>query len=420
MAPKTGAKVVRRRADGSSKTNKTANPVAPRNFEFCGIKEKCQSCQFVNDPYTKNLNEKFYKGVELLKEEELLSSAKVVGVTSSPKQLAYRTHAKLAVRADSTSESGLAIGLYQPGTHTAVDLSYCPIHTRAIGKLIRSLHKRIPEVGLTPYNEQTGEGTLRYITLRNAHLTDELMLTFVVTKDAKEELKRLTKILRLDEHILTSVHMNINESTGNAIYGEQTVRLAGTDKLRESICGLKFEVSPTAFFQVNPWQATNLYRRVEQIAGYTENAVAWDLYCGSGPISMLLASSGYNVVGIEENPFAVEDGKVNVRRNGLENKVSFVTGRVEDKQLDIPEWSKSPSLIVCNPSRRGIAEQTRDHLKSVLAQDKPIFVYVSCELETMARDIKDLIKSGHKLRQVEAFDMFAQTDKLEWIAVLTK
>ena len=161
---------------------------------------------------------------------------------------------------------------------------------------------------------------------------------------------------------------------------------------------------------MNPWQAINLYRRVQQLAGNADGAVAWDLYSGAGPISMLLASSGYKVAGIEENPFAVEDGKVNLRRNDLEDKVSFITGRVEDKQTDIPNWAQSPSPIVCNPSRRGIAEETRNYLSSVLNHEKSLFIYVSCEIETMARDIKDLQKSGHKLRQVEAFDMFAQTD----------
>ena len=243
----------------------------------------------------------------------------------------------------------------------------------------------------------------------------------MTTKNIKDDLKRLTKMMRLiEEHSIFSVHMNINDSEGNAIYGSETIRIAGAEKLRESLCDLKFEISPTAFFQVNPWQAINLYRRVQQLAGNADGAVAWDLYSGAGPISMLLASSGYKVAGIEENPFAVEDGKVNLRRNDLEEKVSFITGRVEDKQTDIPNWAQSPSLIVCNPSRRGIAEETRNYLSSVLNHEKSLFIYVSCEIETMARDIKDLQKSGHKLRQVEAFDMFAQTDKLEWIAVLSK
>ena len=132
------------------------------------------------------------------------------------------------------------------------------------------------------------------------------------------------------------------------------------------------------------------------------------------PISMLLAQTGFKVLGIEENPQAIDDAKVNLKRNDLVDKVSFISGRVEDTHEKIPSWASSPSLIVCNPSRRGIAERTRTFLTRKLHDEKAIFVYVSCEVESMVRDICDLIKSGHTLRQLEAFDMFAQTDKLEW------
>lgn len=391
------------------------------SFEHCSIKEVCKSCTYINDPYQGKLDEKFNVGLEKLCSKKLLDSARVIGVTPSPRPYAYRTHAKLAVRKDIKSKSGLSIGLYEPKTHNVVDMSYCPVHTRAIGKIIRTLHRLIPESGLTPYCEKTNSGILRYISLRTNHLTEEMMLTFVVTENVKDLIRALAKILKgLEEHVISSVHMNINQSTGNAIYGETTIKISGNEKLRESICDLKFEISPTAFFQINPWQAINLYRRVEQISGLSNGSVAWDLYSGSGQISMVLARSGYKVVGIEENPQAVLDGLVNLRRNSLEQSVEFITGRVEDEQLNLPAWASSPEVIVCNPSRRGIASSSRDFLKETLKKSRSVFVYVSCELDTMMRDIEDLQECGHKLRQIEAFDMFAQTDKLEWLAVLTK
>jgi 23S rRNA (uracil1939-C5)-methyltransferase len=247
------------------------------------------------------------------------------------------------------------------------------------------------------------------------------MVVFVVTAAKKDELKQIVSLLRLDEHKINSAHMNINADMTNAIFGSESVRIAGTDKLRETICDLKFEISPSAFFQVNPWQAINLYRRVEQIAGEVDNdAYAWDLYCGGGQIAMILARLGYKVVAIEENPAAILDGETNARRNALQDRIEFIAGRVEDVQHTIPPGAAYPDLIVVNPSRRGIAKESRDRIKNVLANSpRTRLIYVSCDVETLARDLVDFVASGHKVRQVEAFDMFAQTDKLEWVAVLT-
>jgi 23S rRNA (uracil1939-C5)-methyltransferase len=176
-----------------------------------------------------------------------------------------------------------------------------------------------------------------------------------------------------------------------------------------------------AFFQVNPWQASNIYRRIQQIAG-TEagQSVAWDLYCGVGMISMLLSQSGFRTLGIEENPQAIRDAQRNVVRNDLPNQPSFIAGRVEDLVDDLPGWAKSPKLIVVNPSRRGIAAPVRQALCSLLKQHPDCkLVYLSCEVTSLARDLQDLTKSGRTIRQVEGYDMFPYTDKMEWLTVLT-
>jgi 23S rRNA (uracil1939-C5)-methyltransferase len=215
--------------------------------------------------------------------------------------------------------------------------------------------------------------------------------------------------------------MNIHAGSGNAIFGEVTQRLSGNDRLRERLCDLNFEIGPTAFFQVNPWQAALMYRRVEQLAGLASpGGVAWDLYCGIGQISMMLARQGFRVFGVEENPAAVEDAKLNSRRNGLDERTTFLAARVEDSETDFPAWARKPEVIVVNPSRRGLHESARSHLAHVLRQSPDTrLIYVSCEVETMARDLAAMRHAGFRLRQVEAFDMFAHTDNLEWLAVMT-
>jgi 23S rRNA (uracil1939-C5)-methyltransferase len=392
-------------------------------YSECLIKDVCQSCKYVNLDYTTSLQEKYQAGIKHLAANKVINSARHLPPEPSPRKLAYRSVAKLAVRPkkDATQEDRFAIGLFQPNSHKVIEIGQCPLHVPAIGRFIRALNFHLNHSSLQPWDEKSRLGDLRYVVVRASHLTQELMVVFVVSSAKREELKQIVSLLRLDEHKINSAHMNVNAAETNAIFGPETLRIAGTDKLRETICDLNFEISPSAFFQVNPWQAINLYRRIEQIAGeVATNSYAWDLYCGGGQIAMMLGRLGYNVIAIEENPAAVLDGEANARRNALHSRIQFIAGRVEDVQNTIPPGASYPDLIVVNPSRRGIAKESRDLIKNVLANSpKTRLIYVSCEVESLARDLVDIVSSGHKVRQVEAFDMFAQTDKLEWIAVLT-
>lgn len=424
-------------------------PVLPRNvyrrgeqsgraqtretFETCAIKAMCGTCKYVNLDYNEGLSEKHQKGLAVLKDAGVLGAARQLAPARSPRTYEYRSLFKLAVRPVREGRSILrpgkpdaapnrfAIGLFEQGSHDVVDMDDCPLHTFPLKRLLRDLRAELNASPITPYDEAAHTGQLRYLAARAAHLTGELMLTFVVTENLKVELKRLIANLQRKGHKINSAHMNVNAEKGNAIFGPKTDRIAGAEGLRERVCDLDFEIGPTSFFQVNPWQAIQLYRRIEQIAGQTASpAVAWDLYCGTGQISLILARLGYRVLGIEENAKAVEDAGENARRNKLDENAQFLASRVEDAQRLIPTWAKSPELIVVNPSRRGLAESTRKHLRELLEKHpKARFIYVSCEVETLARDLKELTQSGFSLRQIEPFDMFPQTDNMEWLAVLS-
>ena len=388
----------------------------------------CGSCVLVNTSYEPSLQAKFHKGLKFLEAAKLLDTAQVLGVNEAPRRLGYRTLVKLAVRpkvskyGDSEMDR-FAIGLFEPGTHAVMDeVEHCPIHAPALRALLRDLRLALNESPLQPWNEATGAGDVRYLVARSSHVTNELMLTFVVRDpSAKVHLQRVISRLKREEHKLASTQMNINSESGNAIFGAVTVRLTGNDRLRERICDLNFEIGPTAFFQINPWQASVMYRRVEQLAGgAAPGGVAWDLYCGIGQMSLIMARQGYRVFGIEENAAAVADAALNAKRNELEAKTEFLAARVEDSETAMPSWAQKPEVIVVNPSRRGLHETARTHLAHVLRQNPDTrFLYVSCEVETLARDLAVLRQAGFRLRQVEAFDMFAHTDNLEWLAVMT-
>jgi len=411
--------------------NGRINPVATlRNISnlatlgTCPVKQDCGACAFVNTDYDASLAEKFKRGLGILEQGKLLEGAKVLPPLASPRQLGYRTLFKLAVRPSESAEpeSRFALGLFKPGTHKlGPELTRCPIHVQPLARLIRDLKSALDASPLKPFDEQTASGDVRYVVARSAHLTGELMVTFVVSSPVRMELQRIVSKLKAREHKIHAAFMNIHSGDGNAIFGGETVHLFGAKGLRERLCELDFEVGPTAFFQINPWQASNLYRRVEQVAGTgSSKSVAWDLYCGIGQISLLLARAGFRTLGVEENPSAIEDARINAVKNSLSERAEFITARVEASESLFPKWASAPNIIVVNPSRRGLHEDARAHIAHVLRTNPQCrFVYVSCEVETMARDLAVLTGAGFHIRQVEAFDMFAQTDNLEWMAVLT-
>ena len=429
-----GSPKIMRKAGFSGKLHRGAViDAATDSATTCAIKAQCGSCVYVNTNYGESLRKKFELGMSVLKNAGVIETAQILDPLPSPTPLGYRSYFKLAVRPATSAQKAaaereglnrrFAIGLFEPGTHkVSVDMRDCPVHTRPLTNLLKSLEAEVENSPIQPWNETTKTGDLRYIAARAAHLTGEVMLTFVMANPHKNELVKLVNRLRRMGHKINSAYMNINNTTGNAIFGSESVLLAGTASLRERVCDLDIEISPLAFFQVNPWQANNLYRRVEMHAGRARSGeVAWDLYTGTGQMALLLARSGYKSLGIEEVESATVDATRNAQRNNLSDRAKFVAARVEDSESLVPEWAQTPKVIVVNPSRRGLHEGARSHLTHVLrSQPNSKFIYVSCDVETLARDLKALTTSGYRVRQVEAFDMFAQTDKLEWLAVLTK
>lgn len=397
-----------------------------RKKVLCSLGQNCCAYQFIHGDYADSLQQKYESGLTQLREENLTENTHIVSPQASPKKLGYRCHAKLAVRPSAAAINNdevsgrFAIGMFQPKSHKVVDISYCPLHKSSINRLIKDLKECLDRSSIEPYDENEHTGDLRYLAVRASHHTDQLMLTFVcLNENSKQPLKNLVLELRSKDHLISSAHININPERTNTIFGSLSKRLVGADRLREQLCDLSFEIGPSSFFQVNPWQAENVYRRVAALAGQdSRHSVAWDLYCGTGQISMLLAANGFRVIGIEENPQATRDAQKNVLRNQLDNPPTFMAGRVEAVYDALPSWADEPKVIVVNPSRGGLSEEILTFLNERLTSTGAQLIYVSCEIKTLTRDLKALTAGSRQLVHLESFDMFPYTEKMEWLAVL--
>jgi len=187
----------------------------------------------------------------------------------------------------------------------------------------------------------------------------------------------------------------------------------GQEFLTEEILGLKFKLSPLAFLQVNPLQTRKLYSTALDWAGITKESQVWDLYSGIGTITLVLAQKAYKVWGIEENPYAVEDARINVELNHIFN-VEFLQGKVEDVLLQVPG---SPDVVVLDPPRAGVHRRVLDRLIEVKPER---IIYVSCDHGTLARDLGILQRAGYTVKKVQPVDMFPWTQHVETVVLMSR
>jgi len=394
-----------------------------RSKDPCPIQDACRICPYVNQDYDSSLSEKSQKELALLKKAGLLESAKVDRSVPSPRKLGFRTVFKLAVRRNPEKQSGgrFRLGLFDPGTHRiGPELTPCPLHQSVLRKLLKEIHVVLNESSLEPYSESDQTGDIRYVIARTNQTGDQLMVTWVVTRPLQREILDLTEKLKQREITIDVSAMNINSDPGNSIWGEETVLLSQEKFIYEKMMGLSFCLGPTSFFQVNPWQAENIYLRIEQMARRLEKKnCAWDLFSGVGPIACVLGRLFKKTVSLEENSESTLFTQKNAKLNDLENKVEVLTGLVEKRLGDFPEEFQNPDLIVANPSRRGIHQQARDLIVSALkSQPGSEFIYLSCDIDSLKRDLSYFKSAGIALVELQGFDMHAQSSQMEWLGRL--
>ncbi len=251
--------------------------------------------------------------------------------------------------------------------------------------------------------------------LRNSK-AGKWMVVFVTNGPLFEEAKVLTNLLIEKHPEVVSVIQNMNRARGNRVLGYENKILFGTGTIEDSIGNLKFELSPLSFFQVNPIQTDVLYKQALTFAELKGDETVVDVYCGIGTISLFLAQKAKKVVGVEIVDVAIEDAKVNAKRNNL-NNTEFHTGKAEEVLPKLFEKGLRADVVVVDPPRKGCEQVV---LETIANMNPKRIVYVSCKPSTLARDLKILSDLGYKTEKVQPVDMFPHTMHVETVALLKK
>jgi len=311
----------------------------------------------------------------------------------------------------------LTVGLHEAERYDRVlDVERCLLQSERMNALLDESRRFFIEHGLTAYEQDSGEGLLRFLMLREGRGTDEAMVNVVTSSPAVSELEPLAGRLAARVKETASVVMNVNPKKASVAVGIEEHLLGGRDHIRESVGGLSFQVSANSFFQTNSAQAERLFTIVLEAAALTGGETVFDLYAGTGAISLLLAQRSRWVYGVEVAQAAVDDAARNAAANGIAN-CTFLAGEVRFVLPELIAQGVTAQVVVADPPRAGF------HPKALatLARLAPArIIYVSCNPATLARDLGDLARAGYRVEWVQPVDMFPHTPHIEAVARLER
>ncbi len=378
----------------------------------CKVERDCLGCPLIGMKYGDQLLFKQQRVANALKEQGLLDEVTVPPVLPAEAPFGYRASAKLTF---ARNRDKVLIGLYKRGTHEVIDSPDCPVHHPLINKIVAVVRDEVQRQGISVYNPKHQRGLLRYLLVRVSPTSGKALVTFVSNFYDLQQLPKLAKWLTRKVPEVIGVHQNINSSTGNVIMGDKTVKLLGLPDLIETCGAVRLRIAPESFFQINTLQAANIYALVRKWANLSKQDAAIDLYCGIGGIALHLGKDAWQVEGIEYVKEAVRNAAENAQLNKINNCRFFAGDAAEELQKHAGQ--KPLALVTVNPPRKGCEEEVLQTLSELRPKQ---IIYVSCDPDSLCRDLKILINNGYKIKQLQPVDMFPQTSHIETVVQLSR
>ena len=380
---------------------------------FCPHFGDCGGCIYQNVDYSDQLKIK-EDIVKKLLEKEGIRDYEFLGIVKSPKEHGYRNKMEYTFGKD--KEGNEVLGLHRKGRfYEVVMTDKCNIVDDDFLKALNLTFDYAIKKGLPFYDKKTHKGFLRHLVVRKASKAGEILLNIVTTTQLEHDFKELIEIYKnVDfESRLVGVLHTQNDSWSDAVVCEKLNVLYGKDYLIEELLGLKFKISAFSFFQTNSYGAEKLYETVREFAGDVSDKIVFDLYSGTGTIGIIMAPMAKKVIGIELVEEAVMSARENAELNGLKN-CTFIAGDVSKKLKEIKEM---PDVVIVDPPRSGINPKA---LEDIIKFNPQKVVYVSCNPESLARDLKIFSEGGYKVDKVKCVDMFPYTYHVETVVLMER
>jgi 23S rRNA (uracil1939-C5)-methyltransferase len=383
----------------------------------CQIARDCGGCEWLSVPYPIQLRRKQEEVAGLLSqmvESDGGEVREIVGMEGEP--LAYRH--KAATPYAHAGRGHIACGFYARGSHRIVRCNECLVEDPRARKILNAVGRAAESQHIPAYNEDKGTGVLRHAVVRCGYATDDVLLTVVTNVDRLRKPQAFVDAVLNAAPEVTSIVQNVNTRRTNAILGYKNFTLFGDGIMHDKLLGCTFEIGPTSFYQTNPAQTEVLYRLAIEGGALESGMRVLDAYCGTGTIGICAASAinELQVVGVERVEGAVRSAKRNAEANGLGERCRFVAA-------DATEWMAREGrelgfdVVLMDPPRAG---STEEFLLGVAALAPKRVVYVSCNIQTQARDLEFIRRHGYRIESLTPVDMFPHTKHVESVCVLVR
>ncbi|MGL4697566.1 23S rRNA (uracil(1939)-C(5))-methyltransferase RlmD [Enterococcus larvae] len=393
---------------------KITKPSPDRITPPCPVYETCGGCQLQHLSYPAQL---VYKK-DLLKQaltkfkpanHQNYELRKTIGMADP---WHYRNKAQFQLR---QHQDKVEAGLYQPDSHTLVPIDDCLVQDKTVTKVMNILVELLNKYQLPIYDERKNSGIFRTLMVRIGVQTNEVQVVFITQSQKFPQKQAILKDIEQLLPEVVSVMQNVQNKKTSLVMGDQTLHLSGKESIEEKISEITFDLSPRAFFQLNPEQTERLYEEARKALNLKQNESVVDAYCGVGTIGLSLARQAKEVRGMDTIPAAIEDARRNAAALGVTN-TRYEVGTAEEL---LPKWLDEgfrPDGIIVDPPRTGLDGKL---LQAILKHPPKKMVYISCNVSTLARDLVQLAKTFN-INYLQSVDMFPQTARCEVVVKLTR
>lgn len=375
----------------------------------CKICTACGGCQYQQINYQKQLEFKTNRVKNAIKRIAHIDT-KVNDCIGMKNPYHYRN--KIQVPFAKDKKGNVVYGFYKENSHEIIPTKECMIEDKRAASILWDIKELIKKMGIPTYNEDNGRGILRYVLIRTSYHYDELMVVLVTSMlNFPGQRNFVDALMKLHPEITTIVE-NVNSRHTNVILGNKEKILYGPGFIKDDILGLTFEISPSSFFQVNPEQVEVLYKTALDLIDIKKNQIVLDAYSGVGTIGLIASKNAKKVISVE----IVKDAHKNAIENAKRNNVNNIEFHCGDAGEFINSYDGDLDIVIMDPPRKGSDEK---FLSTLINKKVPQIIYISCDPETLARDL-EYLKQSYDVTYIQPVDMFPMTAHVETVVLLVK
>ena len=390
-------------AEGNNKRNIKASKELK-----CAVAKKCGGCDYINSSYNKHVKEKLELANKLIKKY-----GKFDGIVSMSNPYHYRNKVSAVFGFENKK---IIAGTYEKNTHRVVDTKNCLIEDKKASAIIRTIKKMCISFKIMAYDEDSGFGFLRHVLIRVGKKSGQIMVVLVTSNVIFQNKNAFIKVLRGEHPEITTIVQNINNKNTSMVLGDREIVMYGKGYITDELCGLTFKISPKSFYQVNRDQTEKLYSQAIEYAGLQGDEVLLDAYSGIGTIGLIASKSVKEVISVELNKDSHKDAITNAKINNIKN-VKFYNADATAFINDLAAANEKIDVVILDPPRTG---STEEFIAAVGRLKPKKVVYVSCNPETLARDLEVFKRHKYRFEKGMVVDCFCHTRHVEGVVLLSK